>query len=130
VQDRQVRVGLHEQSTGDVVDGLTGFLAFDHAQPLALEFRHGCRRADDVEAVMYEPDEVIEVTGPVLRCCEPVSNFLHDYRVNISPRHVEVSNIGPKWCKRRWQLSNLLTNSCCAVNTFGRPFFLFISVGM
>ena len=76
VEDWQVGVRFHEQGACGVVDGLARLLALDDAQPFALELRHGRRAEDDVEAVVDEPDEVVEVACAVLWVREPVADFL------------------------------------------------------
>ena len=102
---------------------LAAFFSFDHPKPFALDLgARGCT-AHHAETVVDEPDHVIQEAFAVLAFLEPGFDFL--YRFMSGPRCACLDYIAMKQQLTRQSP----TCSCPAVNTFGRPFFLFVSGG-
>lgn len=78
VQDRQIGMRLEQRGARVVVEGAAGLFILNDAKPFALHLGHGRGTADDAEAVVNQPDQVVEIACAVLRFAEPVEDFLWD----------------------------------------------------
>lgn len=56
---------------------LAAFLGFDHSEPFALDLGAGGRAAYHAEAIMNEPDHVIQKAFAVLAFLKPSFDFLY-----------------------------------------------------